>query len=93
VFGRRRRRHRDLRIKSWIKSGGSEGTPQIPIQFLSIFLDKIRNSRYVFLLTESMPARRLPGPGNESLRLLEMFATTTTARALDGGGFPYFNWP
>jgi hypothetical protein len=47
----------------------------------------------MFLLTESLPARRLPGPGEESPRLFEMLATTTTVRALDGGGFPYLNRP
>jgi hypothetical protein len=49
--------------------------------FLSIVLDEIRNTIYVLLLTESPPARRLPGPGEESPRLFEMSATTTTARA------------
>jgi hypothetical protein len=39
--------------------------------FLPIFLDKIRNMRYVFLLTEPLPARRLPWPGEESPRLFE----------------------
>jgi hypothetical protein len=82
------------RIRTEAKDDSTiQGTPQIPIQFLSIFLDKIRNVRYVLLSTESMPARRLPGPGGESLRLFEMFATTTTARALDGGGFSYLNRP
>jgi hypothetical protein len=36
---------------------------------------------YVFSFAESLPTRRLPGPGEESPRLFEMFATTTTARA------------
>jgi hypothetical protein len=35
------------------------------LDFSVDFLDKIRNMLYVFLLTESMPARRLPGPGEE----------------------------
>jgi hypothetical protein len=38
---------------------------------LSNRLDKIRNMRYVLLLTESLPARRLPGPGDEKPRLFE----------------------
>jgi hypothetical protein len=38
---------------------------------LSIFPDKIRNMLYIFLLTESMPARRLPGPGEEKPRLFD----------------------
>jgi hypothetical protein len=37
----------------------------------SIFLDRIRNMRYQFLLTESLPAQRLPGPGGKKPRLFE----------------------
>ena len=39
--------------------------------FLSILLDKIRNMLYVFLLTESLLARRRPGPGEEKPRLFD----------------------
>jgi hypothetical protein len=42
-------------------------------------IDKIRNVRYMLLLTESLPAQRLPGPCEGSPRLFEMFATTTAA--------------
>jgi hypothetical protein len=64
-----------------VKSLSSRSERLSRAAFLSILLDKIRNIRYVFLLTESLPARRLPGPGEESPRLFEMFATTTAARA------------
>jgi hypothetical protein len=33
--------------------------------FCRILLDKIRNLPYVFLMTESLPVRRRPGPGEE----------------------------
>jgi hypothetical protein len=79
----------DGRHKAGHDGGGSPSTV-IAIR-AGLFLDKIRNMLHMFLLTESLPARRLPGPGEENSRLFEMFVNTTTARALDGGGFPYLN--
>ena len=59
---------------------------------LSICLDKSRNMIYLFLLTESLPARRLPGPGEEKPRLFEKLPDHNPRRELKGGrGFPYFN--
>jgi hypothetical protein len=61
---------------------------------LSILLDKIRNMDYVLLLTESLPARRLPGPGEEKPRLFENLPDHNPRRELKGGrGFPYLNRP
>jgi hypothetical protein len=37
----------------------------------AISLDKIRNYLYMLLLTESLPARRRPGPSEEKPRLFE----------------------
>jgi hypothetical protein len=45
------------------------------------YLDKIRNMLYVLLLTESLRARRLPGPGEERPPLFENLNSTTTRRA------------
>jgi hypothetical protein len=54
------------------------------------FLDKIRNILYVLVLAESLPARRLRGPGEESPRLFEMFVTTTAACEPGRRRIPYF---
>jgi hypothetical protein len=57
-------------------------------------IDKIRNVRYMLLLTESLLARRLPGPGEESPRLFENLPDHNLTREPRGGrGFPYLNRP
>ena len=56
-------------------------------------LDRIRNISYVLLLTESLPARRLPGPGEESPRCLTTSLTTTLARAQGAGEISLFLSP
>jgi hypothetical protein len=60
----------------------------------SILLDKIRNMFYMFLLTESILARRRPGPGEERPQLFENLPDHNPTRELKGGrGFPYLNRP
>ena len=54
-------------------------------------LDKIRNTIYVLLLAESLPARRRPGRGRRSRGCLTTCLTTTLARAGEAREFPYFN--
>jgi hypothetical protein len=59
----------DGRHKAGHDGGGSPSTATAIRA--ELFLDKIRNTRYALLLTESMPARRLPGPGEEKPRLFD----------------------
>jgi len=64
-----------------VKSRSSRNERLSRAAFLSIILDKIRNTLYMFLLTESIPARRLPAPGEERPRLFENLGSTTTRGA------------
>jgi hypothetical protein len=54
----------DGRHKAGHDSGG-RSINSARYKSLPIFLDKIRNMLYVFILTEFLPARRRPGPGEE----------------------------
>jgi hypothetical protein len=69
------------------RAGTSDGREPL---FLSIIIDKIRNMRYIFSLTESLSARHRPWPGGESPRLFEMFAATTPACEPGRRRIPYF---
>jgi hypothetical protein len=52
------------------RAGRSERSRAISLS-RAIYLDKIRNILYVLVLTESLPARRLPGSGEEKRRLFD----------------------
>jgi hypothetical protein len=73
-----------------VKSLSSRSERLLRAIFLSIVLDKIRNVCYLFALTESLPARHLPGPREESPRLFEMVVTTTAACEPGRRRIPYF---
>jgi hypothetical protein len=49
-------------------------------------LDRIRNIRYVLLLTESLPARRLPGRGEEKPLLFDNPPDHNPRASSRGGG-------
>jgi hypothetical protein len=56
--------------------GGGRPSTVIAIS-ARLYLDKIRNTPYTLLLTEYLPARRRPAPGEERLCCLKTDLTTT----------------
>ena len=79
------------RRRAPVAERGPAGSGRIrATNFFANFIDKIRNIRYVFLLSESRSGSPVEGAKDEDLRLFETLATTPPSETGLGSDFPTF---